>query len=150
METNTAGRSYRGALHAEVSVDISAAPQQVMNAYLDYANWHRLFPLTIAGTRLVKREGEQMTIEVSHKKEGKVINLLSILSKTAIRLEEFKHLFNAIFINRFEETPGGTRYTIIASVALKGPYRLLQPFVKWLVKGRMRKYVLDPMKEYFA
>jgi hypothetical protein len=37
------------------------------------------------------------------------------------------------------------RYTLIGEVSLKWPYRLLEPFAKAMVLGRMRRYVVEPL-----
>jgi hypothetical protein len=83
-------KSYQGMLHAKVSKIMSASPQQVLSIYHDYGNWHNLFPLTIRGAKLMRETGNEKTIEVDHKKAGKVVNILTILSNEEIKPEEFK------------------------------------------------------------
>jgi hypothetical protein len=39
-----------------------------------------------------------------------------------IRLEEFKPRYDAVFLNRFEPDPEGTRYTVTVEIALNGAY----------------------------
>ncbi len=38
------------------------------------------------------------------------------------------------------------RYTLTAAVRLKWPYRIAAPFVKPLVRARMRRNVVEPLK----
>jgi hypothetical protein len=135
-------------LHAAVSIIIAADPSVVKKEYLDYVNWHQLFPLTIKRAKLVKEENGRLTVEVDHRYEGKVINIISVLSPEEIQLQEFKPKFNAVFINRFEKIPSGTLYTLSADVSLNGIFKLATPFVRKLLKRRMLNYVLYPMKKY--
>lgn len=148
MNLQTTPVPHTGSLHVEASKIIAAPSQRVMAIYLDHSQWHRLFPLTIRSARLVSEEGGRQTIEVDHKQEGKVINLLTVVSKEEIKLEEFKKAFNGVFINWFEPIPGGARYRIFAYISLKGFYRFLQPFVRGLIRKRIYRFVLDPMKNY--
>ena len=134
-------------LHVESSINIDAPPSLVMGRYMDYDNWHKLFPLTIRATRYIKEQNGVLTVEVDHKKAGFVINILTVLSNEEIKLEEFKPKYNAIFINRFQPTAEGTRYTIVANVSLKGIYKIATPFIKSIVKNRIMKFALEPMKK---
>ena len=72
----------------------------------------------------------------------------SFPSANEIELEEFKPMYNAIFLNRFEEIAGETVYVIEAFIFLKGIYKLAAPFIKGLVRKRISNYVLKPMKEF--
>jgi hypothetical protein len=135
-------------LHAATSIIIAADPSTVKKQYLDYVNWSQLFPLTIRRAKLIKEENGALTVEVDHRYEGKVINVLTILSPEEIKLQEFKPKFDAVFINRFERVPAGTLYTITANVSLKGIFKVAAPFVLGLIKKRMLNYVLYPMKKY--
>jgi hypothetical protein len=62
--------------------------------------------------------------------------------------KNLRNLYKAIFINRFEQIRGGTRYIVIGCISFKGIVKLLQPFLKGLVKNRIRKFVLEPLKIY--
>jgi len=135
-------------LHIKVSITIRAAQFELIDRYLDYNNWHRLFPLTIKGTKLLKKQNRILVIEVDHKKAGPLINILTILSDNEIQLEEFKPIYNATFINRFDAIEDGTKFTVNACISLKGVYRIAAPFVKGLIKNRIAKFVLEPMKAY--
>jgi hypothetical protein len=129
-------------------IDINAQKDKVMKIYCDYNNWHKLFQKTINGAKLIKAEPYEQTVEVDHKYAGKVINILSFLSPNEVELEEFKKIYDAIFLNRFEALDGKTRYTIIADVTLKGKYKIAAPFIKSIVRSRIRRYVLEPVKKY--
>jgi hypothetical protein len=135
-------------MDAELSIDINAPASRAIEVYLDYGNWHKLFPLTIQAVKFISKENNVLTVEVNHKTEGFVINIITVLSDHEIKLEEFKPKYNAIFINRFEAVNEGTLYTVIAHVSLKGIYKIASPFIKALVKNRIRKFVLEPMKSY--
>lgn len=135
-------------VHVKLSVMINAPQQTIMKIYRDFTNWHKLFPATIKGAYLVKEENGVQTVEVNHKKAGKVINVLRFLSVNEIELEEFKNRYNAIFLNRFKAIPGGTVYTIEATIFLKRIYKIAAPFIKGLIRNRINKYVLMPIKKF--
>jgi 2-polyprenyl-3-methyl-5-hydroxy-6-metoxy-1,4-benzoquinol methylase len=129
-----------------VSTEISAPPELVAALYADWAEWPRLFPATIRGVRLLSDDGQRKTIEVDHATEGKVINIMMVVSPHEIRLDEFKHRFDARFINRFEAAGQGTRYSIVADVQLKGMVRALAPLAPPIVRARLKRFVLEPMR----
>jgi hypothetical protein len=132
-------------VHTVVSAEFSAAPTLVAALYADYEGWPRLFPATIRGVRLLADDGERKTVEVDHASEGKVINILVVVSPQEIRLEEFKRRFDARFINRFEAAGQGTRYSIVADVRLKGVAGVLAPLAP-IVRTRLNRFVLEPMR----
>src|SRR5262250_1155902 len=133
-------------VHTVVSAEIGASPELVAALYADYEGWPRLFPATIRGVRLLADDGQRKTIEIAHASEGKVINILIVVSPQEIRLEEFKRRFDARFINRFEAAGQGTRYSIVADVRLKGVARVLAPLARLIVRARLNRFVLEPMR----
>jgi hypothetical protein len=96
--------------------------------------------------RLLADDGQRKTIEVDHATEGKVINIMMMVSPHEIRLEEFKRRFDARFINRFEAAGQRTRYSIVAEVQLKGVARALSPLAPPIVRARLNRFVLEPMR----
>src|SRR5262245_57204909 len=129
-----------------VSAEISAPPHQVAALYADYEGWPQLFPATIRGVRLLADDGDRKTIEVDHAIEGKAINIMTRVSPDEIRLEEFKRRFDARFLNRFEAAGRGTRYSIVAEVQLKGAARVLATLASPIVRARLNRFVLEPMR----
>ncbi len=132
-------------IHAVVTEHVNASADRVRALYEEPDNWARLFPATIRGARVVRREGGTTVVEVDHV-EGRVMNVLRAVSPTRIDLDEFKRRYDAAFTNEFVPEEGGMRYTLTASVRLKWPYRLVAPFVKPLVLAKMRRYVVKPLK----
>ena len=132
-------------IHAVVTEHVNASADRVRALYEEPDNWARLFPATIRGARVVRREGGTTVVEVDHV-EGRVMNVLRAVSPTRIDLDEFKRRYDAAFTNEFVPEGGGMRYTLTASVRLKWPYRLIAPFVKPLVLAKMRRYVVKPLK----
>ena len=132
-------------VEAIVSEHVNAPAARVRALYRDPDNWARLFPATIRGARIVRKEGDTTVVEVDHV-EGKVVNILRDISSTRTDLVEFKRHYDATFVNEFIPEREGMRYTLTASVQLKWPYRLAAPFVKPLVLARMRRYVAEPLK----
>jgi hypothetical protein len=88
------------------------------------------------------------TVDVDHRSAGHVINIIRRRSGSTIELDEFKPKYDATFINRFDATPEGTRYTVSADIRLKMPYAVLAPFLAGYVRRTVRRYVLQPMRVY--
>ncbi|BDG05150.1 SRPBCC family protein [Anaeromyxobacter oryzae] len=132
-------------IYAVVTEHVNAPADRVRALYEDPGGWARVFPATIHGARVVRREGDATVVEVDHV-EGKVLNVLRDVSPTRIELAESKRRFDATFTNEFVPEAGGMRYTLTAAVRLKWPWRLIAPFVRPLVLGRMRRYVVAPLK----
>jgi hypothetical protein len=133
-------------VHAVASELIRAAPERVSAMYRDYRRWPELFPATIRGARLIRENDTTQAIEVDHRQAGRVLNLLTVLSADEMRLEEFQPHYEARFTSRFEATPEGTRFTIVADVQLKGALRLLSLIARPFVRRRIAKHVLRPLK----
>lgn len=138
----------RPAVHVEMFIDINALPHEVKSIYCDFDNWGWLFPKTIRSARLINEEPGKQIVEVDHKQAGKVINILNYVSPNEVKLEEFKNVYDAVFLNRFEPALNATRYTIIADVFLKGIYKVARPFVEGIVRSRIKNYVLIPIKKF--
>ena len=139
------------AIQAEAAIDIAAPPEHVAALYRDVESWGATFPATIEQARVIETGDNWLRIEVAHKNEGRVPNILLLLSDTVIGLEESKKAFNASFLNRFE--PGakeGTHFVTTAYITLKGFYKMLKPFLKGYVRQQalkqMKRYVLEPLK----
>jgi hypothetical protein len=129
----------------ELSVFVEAPATAVAELYRDYGRWHLLFP-TIRSARLSREEeGGRLVLAIDHR-EGEVVNVMTSLSPTLIRLEEWKKRFDAVFLNSFEEAPGGTRYRVSAEIRLKGLAWLLGPLLGPYIAGQIRRYVLEPVK----
>ena len=134
-----------GKLHVETSTMIQAPRTRVVDIYQDYSNWPNLFP-TIKGVRLVREEPGRKVLEIDHR-EGRVINILTLVSQEEVELEEFKRKYDGKFVNRFEAVPGGTRFTVAADISLKGGYKVLAPFLGWYIRKQITAFVLDPVKK---
>jgi hypothetical protein len=137
-----------GTVHETVSMTIAAPPERLASLYLDYTGWSRLWPDTIRGVRLIHRDANATMVEVDHRTAGHVLNIIHPHSPTEIELSEMKPKFDATFVNRFERSPKGTRYRVIAVVRLKPPYRVLGPFIHGIVRRMIRRYVLAPMRTF--
>jgi hypothetical protein len=134
------------AVRAVASQVIRAAPERVSALYQDYGHWPDIFPSTIRGTRLIRENDTTKAIEVDHASAGRVLNLMTVESPNVIRLEEFKPHYDARFTNRFDSDAEGTRYTVIADVQLKGLLRLFALIARPIVRRRLARFVLRPMK----
>ena len=78
-------------IDAVVSEHVNAPADRVQALYRDPGNWAHLFPATIRGARVVRREGNTTVVEVDHV-EGKVVNMLPDISSTRTDLVEFKRV----------------------------------------------------------
>lgn len=134
-------------VRTEGSIRIAARPAEVMAIYCDHRRWPELFPATIRGVQRIVEDDERTVVEVDHRAEGRVPNILRRLSPEAIELTERKPRYDAVFVNRFEPASGGALYTVEATVVLRWPYALLAPALGGLVNRRIRRYVLEPMRE---
>jgi hypothetical protein len=133
-------------LHAEAEMMIHAPRERVAALYRDYRAWPRLFPATIRDVRVLRTEDRRVTVEVDHRTEGRVINVMTELAPERIELWESKRRFDATFVNSFETTPDGTRYRVAAEVELKGAARLFAPFLGGYIHRQIYRYVLEPMR----
>jgi hypothetical protein len=139
------------AIRTRAAIDIDARPDQVAAMYRDVDQWGETFPATIERAQIMKTGDNWKEIQVTHRQEGQVPNVLIDISKNEIGLEESKKKFNASFLNRFEPSANdGTHYVIDAYISLKGIYRLVKPFLKGYVRRQtlkqMKNYVLLPLK----
>src|SRR5262245_3113861 len=135
-----------GSVRVRVALVIRAAPERLTALYLDYRNWSRVFPATIRGVRWLETRDGAITVEVDHCTEGRVVNIIRPMSASVIALEEFKPRFDATFVNRFESAPEGTRYVLDAEIRFHMPYALVAPLLRGVVRNRMRRFVLEPMR----
>lgn len=133
-------------IHAVVTARVGATAQRVRALYLDAEGWGRVFPATIRGARVVSRSGDVMVVKVDHV-EGTVLNVIHEVSPARVELEEWKRRYDATFTNEFlPDGDGGCLLRITAEVRPKGPYRLAAPFLAPLVKARLRRYVVEPLR----
>jgi len=133
-------------VHAVASQLIRAAPERVSALYQDYGHWPDIFPLTIRGTRLIRENDTTKAIEVDHTSAGRVLNLMTVVAPNVIRLEESKPHYDATFTNQFDDDAEGTRYTVVADVHLKGALRLFTLLARPIIRRRLARFVLQPMK----
>ena len=135
-----------GSVRVREALVVRARPDRLAGLYLAYANWPELFPATIRGVRFLEEHDGDITVEVDHRTEGRVVNIIRPMSASVIVLEEFKRRYDATFVNRFESVPQGTRYVLDAEVRFHMPYALVAPLLRGVVRQRMRQYVLEPMR----
>lgn len=135
-----------GVVRTTVATHIRAPRDAVVALFLDYARWPFVFPRTIERAALVRREAFMLEVMVSHRREGRVPNVLTIRGPGVIELREHKPRYDATFVNHFEHSGDGTRYRVDAEVRLKRPWSLLAPFLHPVVERSLRRYTLEPMR----
>jgi hypothetical protein len=106
-------------IHAVVSEHVNASADRVRALYAEPDNWAHLFPETIRGARVLRRDENTTMVEVDHV-EGRIMNILRHVSPTRIDLSELKRRYEATFANEFIPEGDGMRYRLTASVRLKG------------------------------
>lgn len=131
-------------MRVEVSARVAAPPATVFEVYANYADWPQLFRL-IRDVRLVRRDGDRLVLQIDHA-EGSVVNEVTLDPPGRLDLWERKRRYDATFHNRFEPVPGGTRFTDVGEIELKGWARLLRPFLRPVVRRRMRQLQVEPVK----
>ena len=133
-------------LRAAASTTIRARPDAVARLYRDFDQWAKLFP-SIRAARLLREDGHRQVIEVDHRREGRVVNVLAEGPARGVELEEYKRRYHGRFVNRFEPVGGGTRYTVVADIRPKGWWQVLAgPWLGAWIRHRIRRDVLDPVK----
>jgi hypothetical protein len=135
-----------GSVRVREALVVRARPDRLAALYLDYRNWPELFPATIRGVRWLEEHDGDITVEVDHRAEGRVVNIIRPMSSTVIALEEFKSRYDATFVNRFEKVTQGTRYVLDAEIRFRLPYALVAPLLRGVVRHRLRQNVLEPMR----
>jgi len=138
-----------GGLRVRASIVICAPSQEVAAAYRDFRNWPRIFWATVRGVRLLRELSGKQIIEVDHRADGWVVNVLHATAGNAIGLDEFKRRYEGRFENRFDPVAEGTRYTVSADIRPKGAWKLLLgPCLRGLVRRRITRHVLEPLKNH--
>ena len=134
-----------GTVHTSVTTTVRAPRDHLIALFLDHSQWPRLFPESIAGTELVRRDAHSLVVMVDHRREGSVLNVLTECSDGIVVLREFKRRYNATFVNRFDRARAGTRYTIDAVVRVKQPYAVVAPLLRGVVQRALRRYTMKPL-----
>lgn len=141
-----ARRGGWGTVRTRVTTTVGAPPDRLVALLLDYAHWARVFPETIAGAELVRRDGPSLVVLVQHRREGRVLNVLTNCGDGIVALREYKHRYNATFVNRFARTAGGTRFTIDAEVRIKRPFSAVAPLLRGVVERALRRHTMEPLR----
>ena len=87
-----------------------------------------------------------MVVMVHHRREGRVVNVLTDCGDGVVVLREFKRRYVATFVNRFDPAPDGTRYTVDAAVRIKQPFTLIAPVLRGVVERAIRRYTIEPLR----
>jgi len=135
-----------GAVHVTVTATLEAMRDRLVGLLLDYTQWPRIFSASIARTELVRRDARSMVVMVHHRREGRVVNVLTDCGDGVVVLREFKRRYDATFVNRFDPAPDGTRYTVDAAVRIEQPFTLIAPLLRGVVERAIRRYTIEPLR----
>lgn len=134
------------AVRTAAALTIRAPRDRVMKLALDYQYWAQLFPSTVRGARLLREESDRIVLDIDHRTDGHVLNVIRRVSPYEIALDQRGPQFSAALVNRFEREGEDTRLVVIANVRLKMPYAVLAPFLGAYVRWRIYRFVLEPMR----
>jgi len=129
-----------------LSMDVAADPQAACDVVRDWQAWPQAFPETIHSVSLLSRSDDALTLRVFHRTEGPVINILKPDQDGAVRLREFKSLYDAQFRFFAGPAPNGARLHVHGCIWLKGWSAWLGCLAAPIVRRRMRKYLLEPIR----
>jgi hypothetical protein len=115
------------------------------DVYGDWARWPELFPTTIRGVRELAAIPRCVALEIDHV-DGRVPNVLVRRSPVEYELWEDKRRYTARFRSTFAAAGAGTEYGVDAWVSIKGVGRLLGPVAGLVVRARLRRLVLEPVR----
>ena len=127
-------------------MDIDADPEAVCEVIRDWPAWPETFPSTIAAVTLLASTESSLTLQVQHKTEGSVINILEPDQGGAIRLKEFKRSYDAQFSFFSMPACSGSVLHVHGCIWLKGWLAWLSCATTPLARSRMRKYLLEPVR----
>lgn len=135
---------------AEASVHIDALGDRVLECIVDVNGWPVTFAATIEAARRVGQTGGTVTIAVSHRTEGDVLNLLTPINDRTIVLAERKRRFDAWFRLTLSAQDNGTQLLARAHLRFRGAYVVLAALpdavLAPVVRRRMTEFLLLPLK----
>jgi len=133
-------------VHTSVAARVRAPRDVVLTLFLDWRRWPSVFPATIASVRLLHADATLESVEVLHRREGRVRNDLWTCAPGVVELREYKPRYDATFLNHFEHALDGTEYRIDAEVRFHRPYALLAPLLPGVVERALRRHTLEPVR----
>lgn len=129
-----------------LSEEVRADPERACDILRDWRCWPRTFPSTIAAVNLIERSNKSITLQILHRTEGPVINILNPDECGAVRLREFKPRYDAEFTFFSMPAQAGSTLHVHGSIWLKGPLAWLGCLLAPLIRRRMRRYLLEPLR----
>jgi hypothetical protein len=131
-------------MRVQTSAFVRAPNAIVCGVYADYRGWPRLFR-KISAVRLIRHNGPKQVLEIDHV-EGRVVNEVTVDCPRTLDLWEVKRYYDARFVNRFDEVPGGTRFTVTADLRFKGYARLFAPLLRGYVRRQIIELQIAPVR----
>lgn len=128
------------------AVDTGAAAATVLSVLTDWPSWSRTFPATIDAVHALDPVGGRLVLEVDHRAYGRVVNVLDLPGGNSVRLGEIKPDHDACFLFLVREEADGSRLEVRAHIRLRGWRSLLKPLIGGLVRSRLRRYSLQPIR----
>jgi hypothetical protein len=129
-----------------LSVVIAADPQVACDVVRDWQAWPDAFPATIQAVSLLSRTDSTLTLQVLHRIEGPVNNILRPNEDGAVRLREFKPRYDAQFTFFEGPAPAGSRLHVHGCIWLKGWRAWFGCLATPIIRRRMRNYLLEPIR----
>lgn len=147
------GRRWRrsrrwNSVQAKVSLTVQAPREELVHMYLDYERWTQRFPETFRDVRLLRQDADRILVQVDHG-DGPALGTIKRISEYEIELAEREPRYSVKVFNRFERVGDATRCVIIMDLRLKGAYALIAPILSPVVRRRIERIFVDPVKSAF-
>lgn len=140
-------------IHLKGSWIIKAPREEVYKIMTDFENMPRYFPGVAQSLRIVKREGNNLTIEAKAKTFGKVF---PVHMKTQLRppfgyISDNKSAIGTSGHEEFlmEEVPEGTKINYTYDVEINNVFLRIfaKPLISWYAMRFWKRAVIDKLKE---
>lgn len=129
-----------------LSISVCADPERACRVIQNWSDWPRTFPLTIQSVNLLSASENCLRLQVMHKAEGAVVNVLNSYRDGTIRLKEYKRNYDAEFLFFAEPAAGGSKLHVHACIFLKGGLGWFGCLAAPIIRSRIRKYLLEPLR----
>ncbi|MBZ9572366.1 SRPBCC family protein [Patescibacteria group bacterium] len=132
---------------------IKAPREEIYKIMTDFENMPKNFPAVAQSLRIVKREGNNLTIEAKAKTFGRVIpvHMETQLRPPAGYVSDNKSAIGTAGHEEFlmEEVPEGTKINYTYDVELKNPFFRIfgRVLIEWYAMRFWKRAVIDKLKE---
>ena len=140
-------------IHLEDSWIIKAPRKKIYEIMSDFENMPKYFPAVAESLRIVKREGNKLTIDAEAKTFGRIIKtkMITQLLPPKGYISDNKSALGTSGHEEFlmEEVPEGTRINYVYDVELSNAFLRIfaKPLIGWYAMRFWKQAVIDRLKE---